>query len=88
MRSLRINTILVIAAFTVMLMRDGQLWNLRRILNLGTGSSSVPILTDQHGNIHPIRQIMPQLDSVDAGEGAHIIFAPSVGTSATPTRRS
>ena len=32
---------------TVKLVRDGQLWNLRRTLNLGTGSSSDPILTDQ-----------------------------------------
>ena len=60
---------------TVKLVRDGQLWNLRRTLNLGTGSSSDPILTDQHGNRRPIREIMPQLDSVDAGEGTHIIFA-------------
>ena len=60
---------------TVKLARDGQLWTLRRILNLGTGSSSEPVLTDQHGNRRPIREIMPQLDSVDAGEGTHVIFA-------------
>lgn len=61
---------------TVELMRDGELWTLRRILNLGTGSSSDPTLTDRHGNQHPIREVMPLLDSVDAGEGTHIIFAP------------
>ena len=61
---------------TVKLMRNGQLWTLRRTLNLGTGSSSEPVLTVQHGNRRPIREIMPQLDSVDAGEGTHIIFAP------------
>ena len=60
---------------TVDLERDGQLWTLRRTLNLGTGSSSEPVLTDQHGNSRPIREIMPQLDSVDAGEGMHVIFA-------------
>ena len=60
---------------TVTLVRDGQLWTLRRTLNLGTGSSSDPVLTDQHGSRRPIREIMPQLDSVDAGEGTHVIFA-------------
>ena len=68
---------------TVKLGRDGQLWTLRRILNLGTGSSSDPVLTDQHGNRQPIREIMPQLDSVDAGEGTHVIFAAQ----STPLRR-
>ena len=61
---------------TVKLMRDGQLWTLRRELNLGTGSTSEATLTDQNGKIHRIREIMPLLDSVDAGEGTHIIFAP------------
>ncbi len=68
---------------TVELMRDGELWTLRRTLNLGTGSSSEPTLTDRHGNRHPIREVMPQLDSVDAGEGTHIIFAPQ----SAPLRR-
>ena len=68
---------------TVNLERDGQLWTLRRMLNLGAGGSSEPVLTDQHGNKRPIREIMPQLDSVDAGEGTHVIFA---GQSA-PLRR-
>ena len=35
------------------------------------------MLTDEQGHEHHIRDIMPQLDSVDAGEGMHIIFAPS-----------
>ena len=68
---------------TVKLIRDGELWTLRRTLNLGTGSSSEPILTDRHGNRRPIREVMPQLDSVDAGEGTHIIFAPQ----SAPLRR-
>jgi len=67
----------------VELIRDGELWILRRTLNLGAGSSSDPILTDQHGNRHPIREVMPQLDSVNAGEGTHIIFAPQ----SAPLRR-
>ena len=61
---------------TVKLMRDGEFWTLRRTLNLGTGSSSIPVLTDQYGNRRNIGDVMPQLDSVDAGEGTHIIFAP------------
>ena len=68
---------------TVKLMRDGTTWNLSRTLNLGTDRTSDPILTDQNGKRHPIRKIMPQLDSVDAGEGTHIIFAPQ----SAPLRR-
>lgn len=68
---------------TVKLTRDGTTWNLSRTLNLGTNRTSDPILTDQHGKRHPIRKIMPQLDSVDAGEGTHIIFAPQ----SAPLRR-
>ena len=43
----------------------------------------IPSLTDRHGNRHPIREVMPQLDSVDAGEGTHVIFAPQ----SAPLRR-
>ena len=68
---------------TVKLMRDGRLWNLSRTLSLGTDRTSEPTLTDQDGERHPIRKIMPQLDSVDTGEGTHIIFAPQ----SAPLRR-
>ena len=68
---------------TIDLMRGGEPWTLRRTLNLGTGSSSDPVLTDRDGNRRFIREIMPQLDSVNAGEGAHIIFAPQ----SAPLRR-
>ena len=68
---------------TVRLVRDGTTWNLGRTLNLGTDRTSDPILTDQHGKRHPIRTVLPQLDSVDAGEGTHIIFAPQ----SAPLRR-
>ena len=60
---------------TVRLMRDGEPWTLLRPLNLGTGRRAEPILTDRHGKRHNIREVMPQLDSLEAGEGTHIIFA-------------
>ncbi|MCY3782926.1 MAG: AAA family ATPase [Chloroflexi bacterium] len=60
---------------TVTLERDRQLWTLQRTLNLGARGTSDPVLTDQHGKRRNIREIMPQLDSVDAGEGTHVIFA-------------
>ena len=59
----------------VKLVRSGELWDLRRTLNLGAGSTSNAVLTDQHGQIRRLREVMPQLDSVDAGEGTHIIFS-------------
>ena len=68
---------------TVNLVRNGEPWSLSRPLNLGTGRSGEPILTDRHGIRHPIREVMPQLDSLDAGEGTHIIFAPQ----SAPLRR-
>lgn len=61
---------------TIKLVRGEDLITLRRILNLGAGSTSEAILTDQHGKVLQRRSILPQLDSVDAGEGTHIIFAP------------
>ncbi len=60
---------------TVTLERDRQLWTLQRTLNLGARGTSDPVLTDQHGKRRNIREIMPQLDSVNAGEGTHVIFA-------------
>lgn len=66
----------------ITLMREGKLLNFRRTLRRGSGGSNAT-LTDEHGQEHHIRDIMPQLDSVDAGEGMHIIFAPQ----AIPFRR-
>ena len=60
----------------ITLVRDGKVWNLRRTLNRGTTGGAPADLTDESGVVHSIREIMPQLDSVDAGEGMHIIFAP------------
>ena len=67
----------------VTLIRDGRRWNLRRTLIRGVSGGSDAELTDEHGQEHPIREILPQLDSLDAGEGTHIIFAPQ----SVPLRR-
>ena len=59
----------------ITLMRKGKQWNLRRTLIRGIRGGSDAVLTDEHGQVRLIGEIMPKLDSVDAGEGAHIIFA-------------
>ena len=59
----------------ITLVRDGEPWNLVRTYNPGTDRTSIPVLTDRHGTRHPLSQVMPNLDSLDAGAGAHIIFA-------------
>ena len=60
----------------ISLVRDGVEWHLRRTLNMGTSGGSDAVLTDAQGTERRMQEIMPQLDSVDAGEGMHIIFAP------------
>ncbi len=67
----------------ITLMREGKHWNLRRRLNRGTTGGTDAELTDEYGDEHSIREVMPQLDSVNAGEGMHIIFAPQ----SSPLRR-
>lgn len=67
----------------ITLMRSGKHWNFRRTLIRGASRGSDAVLTDDQGQEHAIRDLMPQLDSVNAGEGTHIIFAPQ----ATPLRR-
>lgn len=57
------------------LMREGKQWKLRRTLLRGATGGSDPVLTDEKGEEHNIREIMPQLDSVESGEGMHIISA-------------
>ncbi len=59
----------------IALNRDGKQWNLRRTLNPGSTGGSDAVLTDEHGKERLLGEIMPKLGSVDAGEGAHIIFA-------------
>jgi len=63
----------------ISLMRDGKQWSLRRTALRGVTGGNDPVLTDDQGKEHPIREVMPLLDSVDAGEGMHIIFAPQTG---------
>ena len=65
------------------LTRDNKPWNLRRTLIRGISGGSDATLTDESGQGHLIREIMPQLDSVDAGEGTYIIFS----SQAAPLRR-
>ena len=67
----------------VTLMRGRERLNLRRTLNRGTTGGSDAVLTDETGQKRSIQEIMPQLDSTDAGEGMHIISAPQ----STPLRR-
>ena len=67
----------------ITLVREGKNWNLRRRLNRGTTGGTDAELTDEYGDEHSIREVMPQLDSVNAGEGMHIIFAPQ----SSPLRR-
>ena len=67
----------------ITLVRDGKRLHLRRTLIRGASGGSDPVLTDEQGQEQSIREVMPQLDSVDTGEGMHIIFAPQ----ATPLRR-
>ena len=65
------------------LIRAGEQFNFRRTLIQGASGGSDPILTDATGQERLIREVMPQLDSVEAGEGMHIILAPQ----AVPLRR-
>ena len=58
------------------LLRGDKKWHLRRTLIRGASGGSDAKLFDDVGNERYIREIMPQLDSLDAGEGMHIIFAP------------
>ncbi len=57
---------------------DGKEWSLHRILNPGGGGSRAALF-DEDGAEHSIRDVLPQMDSLNAGEGAHIIFSTSVG---------
>ena len=67
----------------ISLLRDGKQWQLRRTLIRGASGGSDARLLDETGQERFIRDIMPQLGSLDAGEGTHIIFAPQ----STPLKR-
>ena len=62
---------------------DEKAYNLRRTLIRGISGGSDASLTEEGGQERLIREIMPQLDSVDAGEGTYIIFS----SQAAPLRR-
>lgn len=65
------------------LARAGKEWRLRRVLTYGASGGSDATLFDANGKEHRIRTVLPQIDSLDAGEGTHIIFAPQ----SAPLRR-
>ena len=65
------------------LARAGKEWRLRRLLTYGASGGSDAALFDEDGKEHLIRAVLPQMDSLDAGEGTHIIFAPQ----SAPLRR-
>lgn len=67
----------------ISLLRDGKEWQLHRTLIRGASGGSDARLLDETGQERRISDIMPQLDSLDAGEGTHIIFAPQ----STPLKR-
>lgn len=60
----------------LILLREGRRWSLRRTLLRGARGGSDPVLRDDKGEVQNVGEIMPQLESADAGEGMHIIFAP------------
>lgn len=53
----------------------GRQWELRREYRRGVGHASRAEMFDESGAWADMSKVMPQLDSVDAGEGMHIIFA-------------
>ena len=50
----------------------GREWTLKRRLVPGTSESRAELL-DEHGQPHPLTSVLPELVSVPAGEGMHII---------------
>lgn len=53
---------------------DGE-WTLKRTLIRGVSGGSDAVIVDAAGQSHPLREILPQLESAPAGEGMHIIYA-------------
>lgn len=67
----------------ITLMRGGEELTLRRRLIQGVSGGSDATLTDELGKEKRIRDVIPQLDSINAGEGMHIIFS----SQSAPMRR-
>ena len=57
----------------ITIMKDGKQWRLQRTLLRGTSGGSESKLLDEQGQEHPMRAVIPQLYSANAGEGTHII---------------
>lgn len=57
---------------------DGD-WTLKRTLIRGVSGGSDADIVDKAGQSHPLREILPQLQSVPAGEGMHIVYAAQRG---------
>ncbi|MFB0557297.1 MAG: hypothetical protein ACETVW_05525 [Dehalococcoidia bacterium] len=53
---------------------DGQ-WTLKRTLIKGVSGGSDADIVDNLGRSHPLREVLPQLESTPTGEGMHIIYA-------------
>ena len=60
---------------TLSLQRDGRNWELRRTLIRGASGGSDARLFDDQGKEQTLGNILPQLDSADAGEGTYIVFS-------------
>ena len=58
----------------IALMTDDKEWNLQRTMVLGTNRSEYT-LTDESGQSRLIREVIPLIDTLDTGEGIHIIFS-------------
>ena len=68
----------------VSLIRDGKQWNLRRTLIRGVSGGSDAELTDEHGQDHPIREVLPQLDSLGRWGGDTHYLCTAVCSLAPP----
>jgi hypothetical protein len=55
--------------------RGNRKWTLKRTLIKGVSGGSDADIVDDLGQSHPLREVLPQLESAPAGEGMHIIYA-------------
>ena len=57
----------------ITIMQGDRQWRLHRTLIRGISGGSDAKLLDEQGQEHPMREVIPQLYSANAGEGVHII---------------
>lgn len=50
-------------------------WTLKRTLIRGVSGGSDADITDGSGQSHPLREVLPQLESAPAGEGMHVVYS-------------